>query len=208
MLNLLRKDFIALKSSLGVLLICMVVYSIAFIPNHDASIFTMAIALASVSINLCTMLDIKNHNHVFLISLPISRKHIVLAKYIITIFFTLFGILASYGIHLLVELAFPELNKPDYSIMGLLVPAGMMLIVISIYMPLFYTLSKKGTEIITIVFFILLIILMNPTAMLMSMMSEEGFISNQVLFLIPIGILLLLIASYYLTAYLFTRKDL
>jgi len=208
MLNLLRKDFIALKNSLGGLILCMGVFGIAFIPRHDASIFTVAIALASVSLNVSTMIDIKNHNHNFLVTLPTSRKHIVLAKYITCIIFTLFGVFASYGIHSLVKLAVPELNKPDYSIMGLLVPLGLMLIVISIYLPLFYTLSKKGAEIINIIFMIFLIVLMSPAAMLMSMMSEEGFISNQALFLIPIGLLLLLIASYHLTVYLFTRKDL
>lgn len=208
MLNLLRKDFIALKSSLWVLILCMGVFSIAFIPKQDASIFTVAITLASVSLNISTMIDIKNHNHHFLVTLPTSRKHIVLAKYITSIIFTLFGVLASYGIHSLVKLIIPGLNKPDYSIMGLLVPAGLMLIIISIYLPLFYSLSKKGVEIISIVFFIILIVMMNPTVVLMSMMSEEGFISNQALILIPIGLLLLLIASYYLTVYLFTRKDL
>ncbi|TCZ76662.1 ABC-2 transporter permease [Paenibacillus albiflavus] len=208
MLNLLRKDFIALKSSLWVLILCMGVFSIAFIPKHDASIFTVAITLACVSLNISTMIDIKNHNHNFLVTLPTSRKRIVLAKYITSIIFTLFGVLVSYGIHSLVKLAVPELNKPDYSIMGLLVPAGMMLIVISIYLPLFYSLSKKGVEIISIAFFIILIVLMSPAAMLMSMMSEEGFISNQALFLTPIGLLLLLIASYYVTVYLFTRKNL
>ncbi|WP_338125169.1 ABC-2 transporter permease [Paenibacillus dendritiformis] len=132
----------------------------------------------------------------------------VLSKYITTIIGTLFGILASCGIHSLVTLAVPHLNKPDYSILGLFVPVGMMLVIISIYMPLFYTLSKKGTEIINVVFLIILFALINPLAMLMNMMSEESFISGQILFLISIGILLLLIASYYLTVHLFTRKDL
>ncbi|UNK15989.1 ABC-2 transporter permease [Paenibacillus sp. N3/727] len=207
MLNLLRKDFIALKSSLGMLILCLALFSIFFIPKHDMSIFTVGFTVALAAVNMSTMIDVRNHNHNFLITLPISRKHIVLAKYITTIIGSLFGVLASYGIHLLVELAFPQLNKPDFSIMGLLVPTGMILVLLSIYLPLFYTLSKKGAEIINVVFLISLIVLMNPGAMLM-MMSEESSISGQIVFLISIGILLLLVASYYLTVYLFTRKDL
>ncbi|MGM1049072.1 ABC-2 family transporter protein [Paenibacillus uliginis N3/975] len=207
MLNLLRKDFIALKSSLGMLILCLALFSIFFIPKHDMSIFTVGFTVALAAVNMSTMIDVRNNNHNFLITLPISRKHIVLAKYITAIIGSLFGVLASYGIHLLVKLAFPQLNKPDFSITGLLVPIGMILVLISIYLPLFYTLSKKGAEIINVVFLISLIVLMNPGAMLM-MMSEESFISGQILFLISIGILLLLIASYYLTVYLFTRKDL
>lgn len=207
MLNLLRKDFIALKSSLGMLILCLALFSIFFIPKHDMSIFTVGFTVALAAVNMSTMIDVRNNNHNFLITLPISRKHIVLAKYTTAIIGSLFGVLASYGIHLLVKLAFPQLNKPDFSITGLLVPIGMILVLISIYLPLFYTLSKKGAEIINVVFLISLIVLMNPGAMLM-MMSEESFISGHILFLISIGILLLLIASYYLTVYLFTRKDL
>ncbi|MGG3839963.1 ABC-2 transporter permease [Paenibacillus thiaminolyticus] len=208
MLNLLRKDFIALKSSLGMLIFCLAAFSIAFIPKHDMSIFTVGITVALAAVNMSTMIDIRNHNHNFLVTLPIRRKHIVLAKYITTIISTLFGVLASYGIHSLVKLAVPQLSKPDYSILGLFVPVGTMLVIISIYMPLFYTLSKKGTEIINVVFLIILFALINPLTMLMKMVSEESFISGQILFLASIGILLLLIASCYLTVHLFTRKDL
>ncbi|WGU96074.1 ABC-2 transporter permease [Paenibacillus dendritiformis] len=208
MLNLLRKDFIALKSSLGMLIFCLAVFSIAFIPRHDMSLFTVGFTIAIVALNMSTVIDIRNHNHKFLVTLPIKRKHIVLAKYITTIITTLCGVLASYGIHSLVTLAFPQLNKPDQSILGLLVLEGMMLVLISIYMPLFYTLSKKGTEIINVVFIIALVALINPLAILMSMMNDDSFISSQLLFLISIGIFLLLIASYYLTVHLFTRKDL
>ncbi|WP_326102096.1 ABC-2 transporter permease [Paenibacillus apiarius] len=76
-------------------------------------------------------IDIKNHNHNFLVTLPISRKHIVQAKYISAIIYTLFGILASYGIHSIVKLAVPELNKPDYSVMDILVPVGIKALVVT-----------------------------------------------------------------------------
>ncbi|WCF10984.1 ABC-2 transporter permease [Paenibacillus thiaminolyticus] len=208
MLNLLRKDFIALKSSLGVLIICLAVFSIAFIPKHDMSLFTVGFTVAIVALNMSTLIDIRNHNHNFLVTLPIKRKHIVLAKYITSSIATLCGVLASYVIHSLVTQAFPQLNKPDHSILGLFVLAGMMLVFISIYLPLFYTFSKKGAEIINVVSIIVLFALMNPLVMLMSMMNDDSFISSQILFLISIGILLLLIASYYLTVHLFTRKDL
>lgn len=109
---------------------------------------------------------------------------------------------------MLVTLAFPQLIKPDYSFLGLFVLPGVMLVFISIYMPFFYTFSKKGAEIINVVSIIVLFALMNPLVMLMSMMNDDSFISSQILFLISIGILLLLIVSYYLTVHLFTRKDL
>lgn len=208
MLNLLRKDFIALKSSLWLTILFLAVYSVAFIPKHQSSIHLVGMYTAFASLHLGLMIDIKKLHHNFLITLPISRKHIVQAKYITAIIYTLFGVFASYGIHSLVKLAVPQLNKPDYSAIDIIVPAGVILVLTSIYMPLFYTLSKKGTGIINALFFIILIALAQPVAVFMRMINEKGFSSDQMLLLIPISVLLLFIASYYLTVFLFTRKDL
>ena len=209
MLNLLRKDFIILKSSLWLCIFYLAVFSAAFIPGHPSSLQIVGIYTAFATLSLGTMIDIKNRNHNFLVSLPISRKHIVQAKYIAAIIYALFGIFASYGIHLLVKLAAPQFNKPDYSLIDLAIPAGIMLVLISIYMPLFYALSKKGTAIINIVFMIILIVLAQPTAFIMNTLNENGFINVQTLLLIlSISVLLLFIASYNLTVYLFARKDL
>ncbi|BFH14005.1 ABC-2 transporter permease [Paenibacillus melissococcoides] len=208
MLNLLRKDFIALKSSLWTSLLYLAVFSVVFIPKHSSSIHLVGIYTAFTTLSLGTMIDIKNDNHNFLVTLPIMRKHIVQAKYITAIIYMLFGVLASYGVHWLVKLAIPELNKPDFTVMDILGPAGIVLVLASIYLPLFYAFSKKGTSIINVVFLIVLIALAQPTAIFMNMINERGFGSAPTLFLILIGILLLFIASCCLTVNLFTRKDL
>jgi len=208
MLNLLRKDLIALKSSLWTILLYLVVFSVFFIPKSEMSIYFVGIYTAFGTISLATMIDIKNHNHHFLVTLPISRKHIVQAKYITAILYTLFGVLASYGIHWVVKLAIPQLNKPDYTVLDILIPIGMLLVLVSVYMPLFYALSKKGAGIINAVFFVSLIILAQPAAFLMNMMGENGMVDDQMILLILIGILLVFIASYFLTIHLFARRDL
>jgi len=207
MLNLCRKDFIALKSSLWTVLVYLIVFSLAFIPSSEMSIYFVGIYTAFGSIILATMMDIKNNNHNFLITLPISRKHIVKAKYVTAIFFTLFGVLASYGIHWLIKFSFPQFSKLDYSIFPVLISIGIILILISIYMPLFYALSKKGAGIINAVFMIALIILSQPVASIIYMMGEDGAISDLIWIITPVVIISLFIASYYLTVYLFKRKS-
>ncbi|AWB44663.1 ABC-2 transporter permease [Paenibacillus sp. CAA11] len=208
MLNLLRKDLIALKSSLWMGFFYLAVFSCAFIPKSELSIHFVGIYTAFGLISLGTMIDIKNHNHHFLVTLPVNRKHIVQAKYVAAVIFALFGVLGSYGIHTIAKSAIPQLNKPDYTVLDILIPAGVLLILISIYMPLFYALSKKGAGIINTVFLIALIILAQPTAYLINMLNEKSAAHEQALLLIPVGILLLFIASYFLTIYLFRRKDL
>ncbi|MDR9744294.1 ABC-2 transporter permease [Paenibacillus taichungensis] len=208
MLNLLRKDYIALKSSLWSILFYFVVFSVAFIPTVEMSMYFVGIYTAFGSIMLATMIDIKNHNHKFLVTLPLSRRNIVQAKYLSAILYTLFGVFASSGAHWLVNFLFPELNKPDLSVLDILISVGMVLVLISIYMPLFYALSKKGAGIINTVFMIVLIILAQPVASLMNMAGENGMARASVYVFVSICILLLFIASYFVTVRLFARKDL
>ncbi|MCM3340690.1 ABC-2 transporter permease [Paenibacillus sp. MER TA 81-3] len=208
MLNLLRKDFIVLKSSIWMSLMFLTVFSAFFIPKHSSSIHLVGIYTAFATLSLCTTVDIKNHNHNFLVTLPTCRKHIVKAKYITAIIITLVSVLASYGIHMFATFAFPALNKPAYSGMDILGPAAIVLALISFYLPLFYSLSKKGTSIINGVLYIILIAMAQPTAMFMNMINENGSNSNLTVYLILIGIMLLFIASYFIAAVLFTRKDL
>ena len=208
MLNLLRKDFIVLKSSLWISVVYLIVFSAAFIPSMDASLQFVGIYTAFATISLGTAIDIKNRNHHFLVTLPIGRKHIVRAKYIAAIIYTLYGVLASFGVHLLAKLIVPELHKPEYSYLDLLIPILIVLLLASFYMPLFYALSEKGTAIINIAFMIILIVLSQPTAYYINMAIEKDIISKQILFLVPFGILLLFIASYFIASKLFVRKDL
>ncbi|WP_458460693.1 ABC-2 transporter permease [Paenibacillus sp.] len=208
MLNLLRKDFIALKSSLWIILLYLVVFSLAFIPKSEMSMYFVGIYTAFGSVILATMIDIKNHNHNFLVTLPVSRKQIVQAKYLSAMMYAIWGVLASYGIHWLVNLNYPELNKPNYSIMDILISIDMVLVLVSVYMPLFYALSRKGAAIINAVFMISLVILAQPVAIVMSMASEKGMINMPIIVVVSIGILVMFLASYFATSRLFTRKDL
>lgn len=208
MVNLLRKDFIVLKSSLWIIPFYLAVFSIAFIPKSEMSMYLVGIYTAFGSIMLATMIDVKNHNHNFLVTLPISRKNVVQAKYLSTICYTLFGVLASFGIHSLVNINFPGLDKPDFSVLDILVSIAMVLGLTSIYLPLFYALSKKGAGIINVVFLVALVILAQPFALLMNLASEEGMVTGQIIGMVTIGILLLFVGSYLLTVRLFAKKDL
>nr|WP_256332317.1 ABC-2 transporter permease [Paenibacillus sp. CF095] len=183
-------------------------FSLAFIPKSEMSMYFVGIYTAFGSVMLATMIDIKNHNHNFLVTLPVSRKQIVKAKYLSAIVYTFFGVLASYGIHELVNLNYPELNKPNYSLMDIAISVGMVLVLVSIYMPLFYGLSKKGAGIINAIFMVCMIILAQPVAYLMSMANENGMITTTTMALVSVGIIGLFVVSYLITIRLFARKDL
>ncbi|PYE45514.1 ABC-2 transporter permease [Paenibacillus barcinonensis] len=208
MFNLLRKDFIVLKSSLWTIALYLVVFSFAFIPSSEMSMYFVGIYTAFGSIMLATMIDIKNNNHNFLVTLPVSRKQIVKAKYLSSILYALFGVLTSYGIHKLVKLNYPELNKPHYSLLDIVISLGIVLVLVSIYMPLFYALSKKGAGIINTIFLICMIILAQPAAFLLHMAGKKGLGTAPVISAVSVAIIALFLISYIVTIRLFERKDL
>lgn len=70
MLNLLRKGTIALKTST----LYLAVFSTVFIPKLQSSIHLVDIYTAFATLSLGTMIDIKNHNHNFLVTLPVKHK--------------------------------------------------------------------------------------------------------------------------------------
>ncbi|WP_427181511.1 ABC-2 transporter permease [Paenibacillus sp. TC-CSREp1] len=208
MLNLLRKDFIVLKSSLWTIALYLVVFSFAFIPSSEMSMYFVGVYTAFGSIMLATMIDIKNNNHNFLVTLPVSRKQIVKAKYLSAILYALFGVLTSYGIHKLVKLNYPELNKPHYSILDIAISIGIVLVLVSIYMPLFYALSKKGAGIIYTIFLICMIILAQPVAFLLSVAGDKGLSTAPIITSVSVAIIALFLISYIVTIRLFERKNL
>ncbi|GGH55831.1 hypothetical protein GCM10008014_25810 [Paenibacillus silvae] len=208
MLNLLRKDLIVLKSSLWTIALYLVVFSFAFIPGSEMSMYFVGIYTAFGTIMLATMIDIKNNNHNFLVTLPVSRKQIVKAKYLSSILYALFGVLTSYGIHKLVKLNYPELNKPHYSILDIAISLGIVLVLVSIYMPLFYALSKKGAGIINTIFMICLIILAQPAAFLLHVAGKKGLSTVPVISAVSVAIIALFLISYIVTIRLFERKNL
>ncbi|NMO98032.1 ABC-2 transporter permease [Paenibacillus lemnae] len=207
MLNMLRKDYIALKSSQWIVILYLVVFSTVFIPRMDMSMYFVGIYTAIGSIMLATMVDIKNHNHRFLITLPINRKHIVKAKYLTAIAYMLFAVFSSFGIHWLTIRLFPLLDKPNYTFNDIIISIGIILLLISVYMPLFYALSHKSAAVINAVFLVALIVLAQPAAQFIHWLSEESQWQSPITLFVYPGILLLFLVSYLVSVKLFSRRD-
>ncbi|MCR8842426.1 ABC-2 transporter permease [Paenibacillus sp. SC116] len=206
MLNLLRKDFIASKISLGMSLLIFAVFCIFFM-KKEMSMHLVGIITAFATISSLTLNDTKNHNHQFLVTLPISRKHIVQAKFMASLICIIVAVLASYGVHSLVKLVVPGYIIVDYAIIDILAPIAILLVLTSIYLPLFYILSEKGAPILNGIFLFSFIVMADPVARFIYTASQNG-VNYQILYTILLSTVLLFVASCYLTVYLFTKKDL
>ncbi|TVX93412.1 ABC-2 transporter permease [Paenibacillus agilis] len=206
MLNLLRKDLIAAKISLVMSVGIFAVFCIFFM-KKEMSMHLVGIITAFATISSLTLNDTKNHNHQFLVTLPVSRKHIVQAKYVLSLICIIIAVLASYGVHSLVKIAVPGYIPVGYTIIDILVPIAIMLVLTSIYLPFFYSLSEKGAPVLNVIFLFLFLIMGDPVARLIHMASLNG-INYPLLYGALLSTVLLYVASCYLTVYLFTKKDL
>ncbi|MBD8499584.1 ABC-2 transporter permease [Paenibacillus arenosi] len=206
MLNLLRKDFIAAKMSLGMSILIFSIFCIFFM-KKEMSMHLVGIITAFATISSLTLNDTKNHNHLFLVTLPVSRKHIVQAKYVISLLTIFVAVLASYGVHSFVKIAVPGYITVGYSMIDILVPIAIMLVLTSIYLPFFYMLSEKGAPVLNVIFFFIFLIMADPVAQTIHKASLNG-INYPLVYGTLFSTLLLFIASCYVTVYLFTKKDL
>lgn len=205
MLNLLRKDFIALKSSLWISILHFVIFSVTFMPQLDASLYFIGIITAFAALSLGTAIDIKNNSHQFLITLPIRRNQIILAKYASAVIYAVFWIVVSFAVHWLANIIIPELGKPNYSLADIIISIEITLVLASIYLPLFYALNKKGAAVINSLFIVSFIIFAQPTAYMINSINEDNLL-NQLTFMFPVATLAIFAASYYLTTKLFAKR--
>ncbi|WP_018754409.1 ABC-2 transporter permease [Paenibacillus terrigena] len=210
MLNLIRKDFIVMRSSLGLIPLYFVIFSIVLISNTMSAYFLVAVYTAFTTLMMSTGADVKNDNHAFLITMPMNRAQMVKSKYATALLYTGVAAIACYIFYTIVRYVKPSLGMPAYSMGQFLASIGISLVLVSIYLPLFYWLSKKGMAIINMAFMIILIGLtpfMNIGTYLMHK-QNVGSINNASVALIGLGVVLLFIASYFFAKYLFNRKDL
>ena len=209
MLNLVRKDLIVMKSSSALILIYFIIFSIVLVSNNMSAFFLAGVYTAFTTLMMSTGADVKNENHNFLITMPINRAQIVRAKYMTALIYTVVASVACYGLYALIRTMKPDLGLQAYTLDQLLTAVGITLVFASIYLPLFYWLSKKGMAVINIVFMIIMIALA-PLSNIPMHLMREGMISfaDTAVALIGLGVVLLFIASYFITKYLFNRKDL
>lgn len=100
-------------------------------------------------INACN-LDIHYSNQRFVVSLPVTRNQIVRAKYLSVLPYMLFALACStlmfYGLQLLGRQA-PVTFWHD-----IMVSSAFMPIFASVYLPIYYWVGPKGSQVVTIVF--------------------------------------------------------
>ncbi|WP_312695261.1 ABC-2 transporter permease [Caproiciproducens sp.] len=206
MLGLLVKDLLCLRKSGLKMLAIFIIYAVIFSSSDSFSYLSTMITVISTMMILNTFAyDEMSKWDYFALSLPVTKKQLVLSKYLLTIIFAFAGMWLSS----MVSLVTRRWNTETF--IGLYALVCTALILAAILLPLLY---KLGTQKARIWLFILFL---TPTAaviLLKGIGFHFSFLTNindsameqYIYLLLPIS-LVLYVCSYFLSCKIFQNKE-
>ncbi|MGL4606790.1 MAG: ABC-2 transporter permease [Eubacteriaceae bacterium] len=180
MKGLIIKDFLNLRSTLKTLLIMLVVFSIIFIPQGGFEILGIIILMSGMMIITTMSYDDLANWDVYALSMPLTRKELVLSKYSGMVILNLGGGLLA----LLIGSAGSIFGNIEISWLELLSSIGILLVISlvfgSLMIPMVYKFGTEKARLMIILFGVLpmgLLFLLSQMNLKLPVMSETmGFI--------------------------------
>lgn len=209
--SLIRKDILLSVNYLLFVAAYLVFLSYTTMSNDLFSV-SLFVTMPSIMllINSC-MIDVRNMNQQFALSLPVRRSQIVTAKYVSIIPYLLFGLGCMFLSYFILELAgrSQSINWHDIGFTILLVPVSG-----AIYLPIYYWLGPKGQQIINTVFFMIIFFgSMNLRSLMESFPWLDNFIARLSSFSLIESMaaaflyLVFILASYLVSLRIYTARD-
>ncbi|WP_171715703.1 ABC-2 transporter permease [Paenibacillus phytohabitans] len=207
-LHLIRKDFILTRKFM---LLLIPYYVLMGYTNPEAYTAFSLFPAVLLLVNSCAI-DMQHNNQKFLVSLPVPRQRLILAKYLTLIPFSMFSFICTLLLYLL-AFAMGRLDAPlRWRELGLATAAFPL--IASFYLPLYYWLGQKGMQVVNIVF--IMLIMLNFTAL--TSLTERypalaewvltGRMDNVLLTIISVlAYLVIIYGSYLLSLRIFVKKD-
>ena len=206
---LLLKDLISLKTYGRSVIIIVAAFTVASFFSGDSDFIAsyMSLLLAVIAVTSISY-DEQAKWNLYALSMPISRKQLVLGKYILAFILTCLGACISLFLALI-----PVWRGYERDILQLLLTiftsASFALLMLSLLLPLVY---KYGVEKSRVLLFIIvlipsiLVVLWVQTGIFMpEQVTEQVFI--QLFKMLPVVALLLYAVSYFVSAAIFSKKD-
>lgn len=194
MKNLILKDLYIIKQWLFVI---PVLLAIVLVLNNNIEGLDLGLSIA-ISIRLIYN-DDKSKAGFIINSLPVTRKEIIISKYIVLNLFIIFTAFSILLINYITHFKFPNLCTINLSLKDMLSFIFLPNIICAIIIPLYYSINNIN----------ILLILLLP--LLSSLDSISRYLMPKLNFLNPISIVLFLLIMYssmYSSIRLFENKDL
>ena len=161
MLRLILKDILIQKKTLLTAFIygffAIYVFGVKYYTN--GGFVAGAVAIGYLFITYAVSYDDKNNCHIALNSLPVKRIEVVLAKYLSVVLFGCIGIFTMIIDGFLAELFGFAMPKNYVTINNVLMVFGVLLVMYSIYYPLYFRFGAVKMNIVNVFLFMTIIVL-------------------------------------------------
>lgn len=156
MLTILKKDLLVQKNSfIFVFLYGLFIFIVFNDPVQSSVIYIMGMIITVYFfLRSGNDADIKNNSEIILISLPISRSRLVLARYISVFVYMLIGAVLMGGAGLLMQLPVFPITAGLIGPTDLLAAFILIGIAVSIYLPLHFRFGATALRLFSVIFFI------------------------------------------------------
>ncbi len=211
MLGLLIKDFLTVKQQLRIMLLLLIFYLIFGITTNNSSALWTMFMVISAMLPITTMAyDEKANWDKYALSLPVSRKTIVLSKYLFGIILTLLSMIIAIPFTALMAYLSPEI---EISILTTIVSIGDIIpIFLAVVLPIFFKFgTEKGRFVMMIVFFIPVLVIIYLAKTFGTNLDEFPLFRPEILEILPYALpvlaFLLLLVSYRISLRIYCHKE-
>lgn len=215
MLNLILKDLLIQKKTIALLALYIIVFSIAF-QNIGGGAFTaITIAITYQMVAVASSNEEKANSDIIMNSMPITRRTIVLSKYLSVFVYALLAVIGYMALFLISQLiniplsiAPINLESLGASLLGVMLMNG---IYYPVYFKLGYVKARIASFILFFVFFfgaMQLVDFIREVSPLQQLGNVFSHISNMQVFFILIGFGLgFTVLSYVLSLKFYTHRE-
>ncbi len=206
MTGLLLKDLLSLKKAGSRIAVFMVMYIIIFASSGNLTFLSAMITIIMTMFVLNTFAyDELCKWDYFALSLPVTKRQIVLSKYALAFLFALFGVLVS----LLIYLSKGQINLEITA--TLCIVSAISLLISSVMLPLIFKLGTQKARIWMVLIFLLPSVGITLLGNLGWKLSTNVPVSNstvETLIVLALPAALIIFAlSYFLSCNIFSRKE-
>lgn len=206
MKGLMIKDILNLRKNFKTTLLVIGFFAIyAYASNNPSYMIAMVTLILSMMPLTSMAYDDMSKWDRYALAMPISRKDIVVSKYILSILLSLISILISFIITYLFILPRSDMGRRELLLVAYII-FSISLVYVSIVLPLIYKFGVEKTRIITICVFAI------PTMMVFAFYKTGLQLPSkkQLLFLLkisPLILILILICSAFFSYIIYKNKD-
>lgn len=206
MKGLIIKDFLNLRKNLKITLLIIGFFAIyAYGTNNPSYMIAMVtFILAMMSITSMAYDDMTKWDR-YALAMPISRKDIVISKYILSILLSILSILISFSATYLLILPRSNMDRKELLLITYVV-FYISLVYVSVILPFIYKFGVEKTRIISIVIFAIPAMIGFALYKMVLQLPSE----NQLIFLLkisPLTLILILFCSGLFSYRIYKDKD-